>query len=155
MPDAVEPKDARVEVASGEVFVVDVRDADEWNENTDRIPGSVNVPADEIESRLDELPADRQLLVVCGDGRRSAEVAERLSGEGREVKALEGGVSKWKSDRLLTQPSPDADPPKGEDEPPVEEPEDSDEEPGSGGVAQAEEDPDAEPEERGDREGER
>jgi rhodanese-related sulfurtransferase len=127
VPEQVKPKNARVPVASREVFVLDVRDEEEWNANSVRIPGSVHIAADELEDRLDELPEDQKILVVCPDGERSAEVAERIDGDGREAISLEGGVKKWKSESLTTQPSPDAAPPKGEDEPPVEEPEDGDE----------------------------
>ena len=127
MSERVQPKDARVPVASHEFFVLDVRDDEEWNDSSERIPGSVHIPADEVESRLDELPDDRRILVVCGDGERSAELAERIDGEGREALSLDGGVKGWKSDSLMTQPSPDADPPKGEDEPPHEEPGDEEE----------------------------
>ena len=127
MPETQKPKDARSAVASREVFVLDVRDADEWNDDSERIPGSVHIAADEIDSRLDDLPSDQKILVVCPDGERSAEVAERIDGDGREVVILEGGVAQWKKDHLMTQPSPDAAPPKGEDDPPHEEPEDGDE----------------------------
>ncbi|HEX6117218.1 MAG TPA: hypothetical protein VFY99_08965, partial [Solirubrobacterales bacterium] len=67
------------------------------------------------------------ILVVCPDGELSAEVAERIGGDGREVTSLEGGVEQWKKDSLMTQPSPDVAPPKGEDEPPHEEPGDEEE----------------------------
>jgi len=128
MPETLKPKDARTSVASREVFVLDVRDADEWNDDSERIPGSVHIAADEIEDRLDDLPSDQKILVVCPDGERSAEVAEKLDGDDREAVSLEGGVEQWKKDSLMTQPSPDAAPPKGEDEPPVEEPDDEEDE---------------------------
>ena len=128
MPETLKPKDARTSVASREVFVLDVRDADEWNDDSERIPGSVHIAADEIEDRLDDLPSDQKILVVCPDGERSAEVAEKLDGDDREAVSLEGGVEQWKKDSLMTQPSPDAAPPKGEDEPPVEEPGDEEDE---------------------------
>jgi rhodanese-related sulfurtransferase len=122
MAESVKPKDARVDVASREVIVIDVRDEEDWNEFAERIPGSINVPPDRIEEKLEELPDDKTILIVSPDGERGEEVAERI--EGREVRILEGGVEGWKSDQLMTQPSPDAAPPKGEDEEPVESPED-------------------------------
>jgi rhodanese-related sulfurtransferase len=136
MAEQLKPKDARASVASQELFVLDVRDKEEWDSHAERIPGSVHIPPDELESRLDELPDDRKILVVCPDGERSAEIAEQIDGDGREAMSLEGGVSQWKKDSLMTQPSPDAAAPKGEDEPPVESPED-DEDEGDGGEAEA------------------
>lgn len=149
MPETLKPKDARASVASQEFFVLDVRDADQWDDDSERIPGSVHIAADEIDDRLDDLPDDKKILVVCPDGERSAEVAEKLDGEdGREVVSLEGGVEQWKKDHLMTQPSPDAASPKGEDEPPVEEPgDDEDEEDGEDEAkAEAEEAGEDEPE---------
>ena len=127
MPETLKPKDARVPVASREVFVLDVRPTEDWTDAAPRIPGSVHIPADEIESRTDELPDDTKILVVCDDGERSSEVAESLGDGELEVVLLEGGVEAWRNESLMTQPSADAAPPKGEDEPPEEEPEDEDE----------------------------
>jgi rhodanese-related sulfurtransferase len=128
MADTLEPKAAREPIAAGELYVVDVRSEELWADNPERVPGAVHIPADDLDSRLDEIPDDKKILVVTPDGEGGEEVAEKLSGEGREVVILAGGVSAWRDDRLLTQPSPDADPPKGEGEEPVETPEDSERE---------------------------
>jgi rhodanese-related sulfurtransferase len=125
MTEAMKPEEARQPVASREVFVLDIREDGAWLEESTRIPGSVHIPADELESRIDEVPDDMRILVVSPDGERCAEVAEKLDGEGKEAVSLEGGVEAWRSDGLMTQPSTDADPPKDEGEEPVEEPDDS------------------------------
>jgi len=148
MTETLEPKEAREPVAAGELVVIDVRSEEQMVANPERIPGAVHIPAEQLESRLDEIPEDKRILVVSPDGEGCEEAAERLGGEGREAVILEGGVQAWRSDRLMTEPSPDADPPKAEGEEPVETPEDSedsedsedeegqpgdDEEPGDGG----------------------
>lgn len=130
MPEQLKPEDARVPVASREVFVVDVRPTEDWNDNPERIPGSVHIAAEEIDSRLDEIPDDKKILVVCPDGELSAELAERLDGGDREAVSLEGGVEAWRKESMLTQPSPDAAPPKDEDDPPHEEPGDEEQDEG-------------------------
>jgi rhodanese-related sulfurtransferase len=147
MGENVKPEDARVGVASNEYVVIDVRDSEDWNDSAERIPGSVHVPPDEIEAKLEELPEDKDVLLVSPDDERSAEIAEKIEGDGREVKILEGGVEAWKSEGLLTQPSPDAAPPKPEDAEPHEsaEDEEGDEGEDAGGTAQAEEDAEGEP----------
>ena len=124
MGETVKPKDARADVASNKYFVIDVRDTEEWHENAERVPGSVHVPPDEIESKLSDVPEDKKILLVAPDEERGNEVAEKLEGGDREVHVLEGGVEGWKSEKLLTQPSPDAAPPKPDDAEPHEEPED-------------------------------
>jgi rhodanese-related sulfurtransferase len=149
VPEQLKPKDARVPVASREVFVLDVRAEEEWNENSERIPGSVHIAADDLDSRMDELPDDQKILVVSPDGELAAEVAEKIDGEGREVACLEGGVEQWRKESLLTQPSPDAAPPKDEDEPPHEEPGDDEDEGPDGDEAAKDDDED----EESDREG--
>ena len=122
MTEAMKPEDAREPVAAREVFVLDIRAEEAWLEESTRIPGSVHIPADELDSRIDELPDDMRILVVSPDGGSCAEVAEKLDGEGKEAVSLEGGVEAWQSEGMMTQPSPDADPPKDEGEEPVEEP---------------------------------
>ena len=127
MPETVEPKEAREPVAKRELYVVDVRPEEEWSENSERIPGAVHIPGDELSDRLDELPDDTRILLVCPDGSESGRIAEEIDDE-RDIVVLEGGVENWKSSKLITQPSPDAAPPKGEDEPPVESAEDEEDE---------------------------
>ena len=146
MSEHLKPKDARVPVAQRDLFVLDVRPEEEWNENSERIPGSVHIPADELESRMDDLPEEQKILVVSPDGEHAAEAAEKIDGEGREVVVLEGGVEQWKKDGLMTQPSADPAPPKGEDEPPHEEPgddedDDEDEDEGPDGDDAADDEP--------------
>jgi rhodanese-related sulfurtransferase len=126
--ETIEPKEAREPVAAGELYVVDVRSEEMWEEDPERLPGAVHIPGDELESRLDEVPDDKKILLVTPDGEGCGEVAERIGGEGREVAILAGGVAAWRSDRLMTQPSPDPDPPKGEDEEPLESPEEDEDE---------------------------
>jgi rhodanese-related sulfurtransferase len=124
MAESMEPEEAREPIAAGELFVLDVRRKEMWLEESERVPGAVHIPADELDSHLDDVPEDKRILLVTPDGEGYDEVAEKLSGEGREVVVLTGGVAAWRDERLLTQPSPDADPPKGEGEEPVETPED-------------------------------
>jgi rhodanese-related sulfurtransferase len=124
--ETIEPKEAREPVAAGELYVVDVRSEEMWEDDPERLPGAVHIPGDELESRLDEVPDDKKILLVTPDGEGCEEVAERIGGADREVAILAGGVAAWRSDRLMTQPSPDPDPPKGEDEEPFETPEDED-----------------------------
>lgn len=74
-------------------LVVDVRNPDEhraW-----RIPGSVNIPLAELADRLGELPRDRELVVHCAAGARSAQAAVLLVEAGYPVAELAGGMGSW------------------------------------------------------------
>jgi hydroxyacylglutathione hydrolase len=74
--------------------VVDVRTEQEWREQ--RIEGSLNIPLARLLERLDELPRDRQLVVHCATGYRSAIATSLLLQHGFEsVADLVGGISAW------------------------------------------------------------
>lgn len=72
--------------------VVDVRTRAEHDAGS--IPGSINVPLDELRERLDELPAGH-LIVHCGVGIRSHAAVGILKAAGREVSNLDGGFATW------------------------------------------------------------
>ncbi len=78
-------------------LVLDVRDADEWEEG--HIPGSVHVPYAELVDRLAELPEDRPIAAVCSGGKRSGLAASILQREGFDdvIHVGEGGVGTWRS----------------------------------------------------------
>ena len=103
----VSAKRARELVAGGRVAVIDIRSEEEWS-SVGNMPGAVHVPdADELDSRLEDLPDREALLVVCTDGERSAEVAERLTGQDRRAISIEGRMAAWRDDNLPLQPSED------------------------------------------------
>jgi glyoxylase-like metal-dependent hydrolase (beta-lactamase superfamily II) len=76
-----------------EPFVLDVREPAEANEWA--IPGAVNIPVGALPSRVGELPAEREIVVVCASGSRSAVAADLLAGHGRRVANLRGGMTAW------------------------------------------------------------
>jgi rhodanese-related sulfurtransferase len=75
------------------LFVVDVREPVEWAHG--RIDGSVHIPMSELVERIDEVPNDQQVLVVCKVGGRSARVAGYLVQSGYEAFNLDGGLLDW------------------------------------------------------------
>lgn len=75
------------------LFVVDVREPVEWAHG--RIEGSVHIPMSELVERVDEVPVEGQVLVVCKVGGRSARVTQYLTQTGREAINLDGGLLEW------------------------------------------------------------
>ncbi|MFW5867794.1 MAG: rhodanese-like domain-containing protein [Armatimonadota bacterium] len=74
--------------------VLDVRTAAEFEAGY--IPGSVNIPLDELAQRLAELDPNVPVACVCATGYRSVEAAELLVAEGfSPVLHLDGGVRGW------------------------------------------------------------
>jgi rhodanese-related sulfurtransferase len=77
-------------------FVLDVRQPEEWNEA--HIPGATLIPLGELENRLDEVPQDQEVVVVCRSGNRSATGRDILRQAGYEqVTSMAGGLNQWKA----------------------------------------------------------
>jgi sulfur-carrier protein adenylyltransferase/sulfurtransferase len=90
----------------GEFLLVDVRTPREYENG--HIPGSRLIPLDEIESRLDELPATGELIFYCLSGKRSMAAALLSKDSGRFDKAaisnLKGGFSEYEGTPLTGFP---------------------------------------------------
>ncbi len=75
-------------------ILLDVREPSEFDEV--RAPGAVLVPTSLFMTRVDTLPADRPLMVLCHMGGRSAAVAGFLIRAGRtDVVNVAGGMEAW------------------------------------------------------------
>jgi phage shock protein E len=59
------------------------------------IEGSYLLPVQELNFRAHELPKDKEIVVYCRVGNRSAFAAAYLSRLGYSVKNLEGGILSW------------------------------------------------------------
>lgn len=59
------------------------------------IEGSRLIPLQELGHRLHELPRDREIVVYCRVGNRSAYACAFLAQQGYQVKNLEGGIILW------------------------------------------------------------
>lgn len=100
--EAVAPRQlARQLHAENAPLVLDVRTQAEFDAG--HVPGAVLIPHDQLAQRLDEVPADREVVVYCHSGRR-ATLAERvLADSGREVSQLEGSWIGWRAAGLPVQ----------------------------------------------------
>ena len=65
-----------------DAVILDVRDAKDYDKG--HIENSINIPIDEFESRINELKdyKDKDILIYCSVGRRSAQAAEILENNG-------------------------------------------------------------------------
>jgi rhodanese-related sulfurtransferase len=76
------------------LFVLDVRTPEEFAGG--HVPGAVNIPHDQVASRLAEVPKDRDVVVYCRSGRRAGLAAEVLKASGfKRVQHLEGDMEAW------------------------------------------------------------
>lgn len=55
----------------GTIYLVDVRDADEYEKGS--LKTAVNIPIDDLEAKINTLPADKPIIFICGTGARSGE----------------------------------------------------------------------------------
>ena len=79
-------------------FLLDVRTLPEW-EQEGYIEGATLIPSSEIESRADELPADKNttILLYCKGGNRSSDVSIILKDMGyTDIRDLKTGIKGWK-----------------------------------------------------------
>ena len=76
------------------VYLLDVRTPQERSQGF--IPGSVLIPINEVERRLNEIPKNRPVIVYCAVGSRSRQVAQALAGMGYgEVYNMRDGIMGW------------------------------------------------------------
>jgi rhodanese-related sulfurtransferase len=75
-------------------LLLDVRELDEWQAG--HAEGALHLPMMTVPARLDEVPRDRDVVVVCRVGARSAQVVGYLLAQGWErVRNLDGGMLAW------------------------------------------------------------
>ena len=78
-----------------EAILIDVRTPAEYREG--HIPGVANIPLDELEKRLGEIPKDKKVVLICRTGNRSAQGTKLLRSKGFDnVFNSTGGMSTWK-----------------------------------------------------------
>jgi rhodanese-related sulfurtransferase len=92
------PAEVRDGLASGEILLVDVREANEYA--FERIPGALLFPLSTFDPKA--IPsAGRKLVVQCAAGGRSMRAAQALVAAGHtQVANLDGGINAWKAQGL-------------------------------------------------------
>jgi rhodanese-related sulfurtransferase len=79
------------------LFVLDVRTPEEFAAG--RVPGAVNVPYDQVASRLAEIPKNKDVVLYCRSGRRTELAGEALKANGyTKLEHLQGDMQAWLKD---------------------------------------------------------
>lgn len=82
--------------AGGDVFILDVRQPEEYAQGY--VPKAYLIPLGELDQRLNEVPRDKYLIVVCQSGGRSAKASQELDDNGyNNVHNMLGGTPAYKS----------------------------------------------------------
>ncbi|MCH7760223.1 MBL fold metallo-hydrolase [candidate division TA06 bacterium] len=75
------------------LFMLDVRTPEEYADW--RIEGVLNVPINDLDTQLAQLPKNREIVTICARGNRSQLAADFLTKAGYQVKSLRGGMVAW------------------------------------------------------------
>ena len=55
----------------------------------------MHIPIGSLVERLDEVPRDRTVYLMCAAGGRSARATEFLAAQGVDAVNIEGGITEW------------------------------------------------------------
>ncbi len=75
-------------------LVLDVRTQEEWD--VLRIPETTLIPLEQLPDRVEELPKNQEIVVICRSGNRSQVGRDILLEAGfKKVTSVNGGVNAW------------------------------------------------------------
>ena len=102
LPPEISVSEAYTRYQNG-AFVLDVRTPEEWNDF--HAPGTTLIPLDQLASRLNELPRDKEIVVVCRSGNRSQQGRDILLNAGfQQVTSMQGGLNEWRANGYPVEP---------------------------------------------------
>ncbi len=105
--ETLDHSDLLQKIENEEVTVIDVRPEQEFNEG--HIAGALNIPVDRLEEKLDELPADQEVVAYCrGPFCVFADQAvDLLKEKGYTARRLDEGFPEWHLENLPVESSRD------------------------------------------------
>lgn len=103
MSEILSPKQAEELIkANSNLEIIDVRNPDEYK--VAHIKSAKLIPVSEIDSRLAEISKDKDLLLYCKAGKRSAKAAGILEANSfTRLKEIEGGMDAWLNAKLPSE----------------------------------------------------
>ncbi len=93
-PKSMSVHELKQKLATNSVAVVDVREP--WEHDIAQLSAATLIPLGDLPDRVDELPRDRDLALLCRSGVRSAMAVQFLEGAGfSRAYNVEGGILAW------------------------------------------------------------
>jgi rhodanese-related sulfurtransferase len=93
LPSAISAAEVYQKYSEG-VFLLDVRRQDEWDQY--HVTNTTLITLDDLPNRLNELPRDQEIVVICHSGNRSGQGRDILLDAGfTQVTSMEGGLTAW------------------------------------------------------------
>lgn len=101
--EAISREELLHRLGEGSITLLDVRPEDEFASG--HLPGAINIPIDELERRLAELPAGAQIVAYCRGPycALSFDAVTVLRGKGFAVRRLDSGFPDWKAAGLAVE----------------------------------------------------
>jgi len=87
---------ADIDALSDQQILLDVRNPGELMKSG-TVEGAVNIPVDQLRGRLDELPRDKEILIICQVGLRGHVAYRMLANHGFMAKNLTGGYKTYQA----------------------------------------------------------
>lgn len=87
------PRQVAELLARGEIELIDVREAYEWEEG--HIEGARHVELERLASQAETIPRDRPVVFQCRLGARSAMATSAFRAAGWDARNLAGGIQAW------------------------------------------------------------
>lgn len=81
--------------ANENLFLLDIRE--NYEREISHIP-SIHIPMGDVASKTNEIPKDKEIVIICRSGKRAEPIAHYLQHDMSfpNVKILEGGLLAWK-----------------------------------------------------------
>jgi rhodanese-related sulfurtransferase len=96
LPAEVTPERVAELYDTGQIAVIDVREM--WEYEQGHIPGATLIPLDSLAGRLDEIPRDQPVVLVCRSSNRSGQAHRMLVRQGFDnVSNMLGGMLEWEA----------------------------------------------------------
>jgi rhodanese-related sulfurtransferase len=96
VPEAAQiPAEDAIALVADSGWMLDVREQDEWNRG--HAPDAHLIPMGSLMDRIDEVPDDARIVVICHSGYRSWQVTKALVDAGYDAVNVAGGMEAWQS----------------------------------------------------------
>jgi rhodanese-related sulfurtransferase len=84
----------RLRAEDRQLLLVDMRSASEFG--TGHIPGAINMPLEQLESRVDDLAKECSVVLICKSGQRAHLAGAFLEPCRENTRVLDGGTDAWR-----------------------------------------------------------
>ena len=93
MSQAITVQELADRIGDDDLLLIDVREAYEYQAG--HVPGAVNIPMSVLPVRVNELPRDREVHIICQSGGRSMQTCMWLERQGYTPVNVHGGTGTW------------------------------------------------------------